>query len=121
MAQPSCSTSALSSELAVSAWQGGEQILALLFRTCFILLDSLVWRYAELSLSVICTNTEPEQTADEVPDSTTPDTAFRWDPSGQQWIYNINTKAAPVNRANQTYGFTITLNDGSAIIFQFGM
>jgi hypothetical protein len=57
----------------------------------------------------------------EVPDSTTPDTAFRWDPTGQQWIYNINTKAAPVNRANQTYGFTITLNDGSTIIFQFGL
>jgi hypothetical protein len=57
----------------------------------------------------------------EVPDSTTPDTAFRWDPTGQQWIYNINTKAAPVNRANQTYGFTITLNDGSTIIFQLGL
>ena len=57
----------------------------------------------------------------ELPDSTTPDTAFRWDPTGQQWIYNINTKAAPVNKAGQTYVFTITLNDGSTIGFRFGL
>ncbi len=58
---------------------------------------------------------------DEVPDSTTPDTAFRWDPSGQQWIFNISTKTAPVNKANQTYVFVITLNDGSTITFRFGL
>jgi len=57
----------------------------------------------------------------ELPDSTTPDTAFRWDPTGQQWIYNINTKTAPVNKAGQTYVFTITLNDGSTIGFRFGL
>jgi len=53
--------------------------------------------------------------------STTPDTAFRWDPSGQQWIFNISTKSAPVSVANQTYGFQILLNDGSSISFQFGL
>jgi len=58
---------------------------------------------------------------DESPASTTPDTAFRWDPSGQQWIFNISTKSAPVNVANQTYGFQILLNDGSNISFQFGL
>jgi hypothetical protein len=60
-------------------------------------------------------------TVNELPDSTTPDTAFRWDPTGQQWIYNINTKAAPVNKAGQTYVFTIMLNDGSTIGFRFGL
>jgi len=58
---------------------------------------------------------------DESPASTTPDTAFRWDPTGQQWIFNISTKSAPVSVANQTYGFQILLNDGSSISFQFGL
>jgi hypothetical protein len=50
--------------------------------------------------------------------STTPDTAFRWDPSGQQWIFNINNKSYPSNR---TYFFRITLNDGTAIDFNYGL
>lgn len=58
---------------------------------------------------------------DEAPVSTTPDTSFRWDPTGQQWIFNISTKSAPVNKANQTYVFQITLNDGTSINFQFGL
>jgi hypothetical protein len=29
---------------------------------------------------------------DENPVSTTPDTTFRWDPTSQQWIFNINTE-----------------------------
>jgi hypothetical protein len=58
---------------------------------------------------------------DEMPDSTTPDTAFRWDTTGQQWIFNISTKYAPVNVANQTYYFRISLNDGTNILFQYGL
>jgi hypothetical protein len=50
--------------------------------------------------------------------ATTPDAAFRWDPSAQQWIFNINTK---VLMANQTYVYRITLNDGSTIDFKFGV
>jgi hypothetical protein len=55
---------------------------------------------------------------DEAVDSTTPDTAFRWDPTGQQWIFNMNTKALS---ANTTYVYLITLNDGSSIQFMFGL
>jgi hypothetical protein len=55
---------------------------------------------------------------DEAVDSTTPDTAFRWDPSAQQWIYNISTKTLS---KNTTYVFQITLNDGSMIQFQYGL
>jgi hypothetical protein len=58
---------------------------------------------------------------DEAVDSTTPDTIFRWDSTGQQWIFNISTKGAPVNVKNQTYYFTISLNDGSTITFHFGL
>jgi hypothetical protein len=50
--------------------------------------------------------------------STTPDTAFRWDSSGQQWIFNINTKAMATNK---TYLYRIVLNDGTKIEFQFGL
>jgi glycine cleavage system H lipoate-binding protein len=55
---------------------------------------------------------------DEAVDSTTPDTAFRWDPTGQQWIFNMNTKSLS---ANMTYVYLVTLNDGSSIQFQFGL
>jgi hypothetical protein len=57
-------------------------------------------------------------TVDEAVVSTTPDTAFRWDSTGQQWIFNISTKPL---KANQTYIYQITLMDGSTIQFQFGL
>ncbi len=50
--------------------------------------------------------------------STTPDTAFRWDPTDQQWIFNIHTKNLT---AGYTYYYEITLNDGTKILFQFGL
>jgi hypothetical protein len=53
----------------------------------------------------------------EDPVSTTPDTAFRWSSSDQQWIFNVNTKNLTANR---TYKYAIGLNDGSFIYFQFG-
>ena len=56
-------------------------------------------------------------TVNEDPLSTTPDAAFRWSPSDQQWIFNLSTK----NLGNgKTYVYRITLNDGSTINFQFG-
>jgi hypothetical protein len=51
-------------------------------------------------------------------DSTTPFTEFRWDPTSMQWIFNISTKGLS---ANHTYGFLITLNDGTTIPFVFGL
>jgi hypothetical protein len=55
---------------------------------------------------------------DEPVDSTTPDTAFRWSATDQQWIFNINTKNLS---ANTTYVYRITLNDGSTIDFRLGL
>jgi Tol biopolymer transport system component len=54
----------------------------------------------------------------QVVDATNPDTAFRWDPSGQQWISNISTANLT---AGNTYVYAITLNDGSTILFQYGL
>jgi hypothetical protein len=55
---------------------------------------------------------------DETVSSTTPDTAFRWDPGAQQWIFNISTASLP---AAQTYVYAIALNDGSTIMFRYGL
>jgi hypothetical protein len=50
--------------------------------------------------------------------STTSDTAFRWDPSAGQWIFDISTKSLS---AGVTYLYEIDLNDGSNIQFRFGL
>jgi hypothetical protein len=52
------------------------------------------------------------------PESTTPDTAFRWDPASQQWIFNLSTKDLA---AGATYFYRIGLADGSSIEFSFGV
>ena len=50
--------------------------------------------------------------------STTPHTAFRWDPADEQWIFNLSTKdLAP----GATYVYRIGLNDGTSIDFSFGV
>jgi hypothetical protein len=52
------------------------------------------------------------------PTSTTPDTAFRWDAVGQQWIFNLGTKDLA---AGATYTYRIRLDDASSIEFSFGL
>jgi hypothetical protein len=61
-------------------------------------------------------------TVDEDVYSTTPDTAFRWDSTGQQWIFNQSTKNnGTLNQTGLIYCFTINLNDGTSIYFQYGL
>jgi hypothetical protein len=55
----------------------------------------------------------------ETVDSTTPDAAFRWDPTAQQWIFNIDNKS--LAGSNRTYYFQIALNDGTSILFNYGL
>lgn len=55
-------------------------------------------------------------TVEDVVDTNNPDSAFRWD--GQEWIFNITTANLS---AGSTYIYTITLNDGSTIMFQYGL
>jgi hypothetical protein len=64
----------------------------------------------------------PSITVDEDTYSTTPDTAFRWDPTGLQWIFNQSTKNnGTLNHTGTMYYFAINLNDGSSIFFQYGL
>jgi hypothetical protein len=58
-------------------------------------------------------------TVNEPVDATTPDLMFRWDPSSQQWIFNISNKG--LSGPNKTYYFLVTLNDGSLIAFNYGL
>jgi hypothetical protein len=53
-------------------------------------------------------------TLDEAVVSTTPDSAFRWDPTAQQWIFNTATGVGNLS-AKGTYLLQITLIDGSVI------
>jgi hypothetical protein len=46
------------------------------------------------------------------------DTAFRWDATAQQWVYNLSTKGMSTN---MRYHGHIALNDGSAIDFYYGL
>ncbi|HEV3481492.1 MAG TPA: Ig-like domain repeat protein [Candidatus Acidoferrales bacterium] len=55
---------------------------------------------------------------ENIVDTNNPDTAFRWDPTNQQWIFNISTQSLG---GNSTYVYTIALNDGTTINFQFGL
>ncbi len=57
-------------------------------------------------------------TVEEAVASTTPDTNFRWDPTAQQWIFNVSTKPLSTQK---TYVYSIGLNDGSTILFQYGL
>jgi hypothetical protein len=50
--------------------------------------------------------------------STTPDAAFRWSATDQQWIFNLNTKNLTAGR---TYAYSIDLADGTNISFCFGL
>ena len=52
----------------------------------------------------------------ETIDSTTPDIAFRWSATDQQWIFNLNTKNLT---KDYMYYYRIVLNDGSSIYFNF--
>lgn len=56
------------------------------------------------------------QEVNEVVESTTPHTEFRW--TGDQWRFNISTKEL---QPATTYYYRISLNDGSTIEFNFGL
>src|SRR5579859_3162146 len=55
---------------------------------------------------------------DETVSSTSADSAFHWDATAQQWIFNISTSNLT---AGSTYVFRVQLNDGSSISFGFGL
>ena len=70
------------------------------------------------SFKLIGTMSDVNTVVNEDVVSTTPDTAFRWDPSAQQWIFNISTKGM---KAGVKYTYQISLNDNTSIIFSFAL
>ena len=54
----------------------------------------------------------------ETVDSTTPDTAFRWSSTDQQWIFNLSTKNLTNNK---TYYYKVTLVGGASFMITFGL
>lgn len=69
------------------------------------------------NLTQIITGTAMTNVEDIV-DTNNPDTMFRWDPSNMEWIFNITTQNL---LAGSTYVYTIGLNDGTSIVFQYGL
>jgi Big-like domain-containing protein/galactose oxidase-like protein/Kelch motif protein len=75
-----------------------------------------------IGYGLVAASNSPSITVDEDVYSTTPDTAFRWDPTGSQWIFNQSTKNNPtLNKTGVIYYFAIRLDDGSWIYFQYGL
>jgi len=70
------------------------------------------------AFNLVGRSSDPGAQINEVVDSTTPDTAFRWDPTAQQWIFNISTKGMA---SGVKYTYQISLNDGSSIVFAFAL
>ncbi len=68
------------------------------------------------SFFLIGTSANTSAIINEDPISTTPDTAFRWDASGQQWIFNLSTKNLVVGTK---YTYKVTFADGNCITFAF--
>jgi YDG domain/MBG domain (YGX type) len=88
------------------------------FRVCDVNGASIGTPGVVSSFRLVQTISGTVTSVDEAVYSTTPDTAFRWDSTGQQWIFNISTTNL---KSNATYVYVITLNDGSTIQFQFGL
>jgi hypothetical protein len=57
-------------------------------------------------------------TVQDVVNTNNPDTAFRFDPPSQEWIFNMSTNSLS---PGATYIYTISLQDGTNIVFQFGL
>ena len=88
------------------------------FRVCDAAGHSIGTPGVVSSFRLVQTTNGTVTVVDEAVVSTTPDTAFRWSSTDQQWIFNVNTKNLS---RNKTYLYRITLNDGSTIDFRFGL
>jgi hypothetical protein len=67
------------------------------------------------SYSIIAIKGGTVTSVDETLSATNKDTAFRWDSSGQQWIFNTATGSGTNLVAGYTYLMQIKLADGTVI------
>jgi hypothetical protein len=72
---------------------------------------------ASFKLVQIITGTDVANVTDAVA-SRARDAAFRWDPTSQQWIFDIGTESLS---AGKTYVYSIVLDDNTSIRFQFSL
>jgi hypothetical protein len=100
-----------------SVWKKGSTVPAK-FRVCDVGGNSVGLAGVVTAFKLIKIIAGTTTAVDEAVVSTTPDTAFRWDATAEQWIFNVNTKGLS---GGQTYVYQIQLNDGSSIFFQFGL
>jgi len=100
-----------------SVWKQGRTVPAK-FRVCNVNGVSVgtAGVVSSFALTQILSGTTSD--VDESISSTTSDASFRWDPTAQQWIFNINTTNLS---AGNTYVYRIQLDDGSSINFRFGL
>ena len=88
------------------------------FRVCDAKGNSVGTAGVVASFKQIQTTNGTESAVNEIIDSTTPYTEFRWSPTDQLWIFNMSTKTL---KAGQTYTYRVTLNDGTSFDFKFGL
>jgi len=88
------------------------------FRVCDAYGNSIGTPGVVSSFALVQVLNNTSKSSVQVVDTSNPDTAFRWDPSSQQWISNISTANLT---AGNTYVYAVTLNDGSTILFQYGL
>ncbi len=88
------------------------------FRVCDANGNSIGTAGVVQDFKLVKTVTGTGTSVNETVESTTPDTAFRWDATNQQWIFNISTKNLT---GGNSYNYTIWLNDGTTINFGFGI
>jgi hypothetical protein len=88
------------------------------FRVCDANGNSVGLPGTVIGFGMLMSSSNNYSEANEVVDSTTPDTAFRWSPTDQLWIFNISTRSLA---ANKGYLFRVALSDGTFIDFAFGL
>ena len=103
-----------------SVWKQGSTVPAK-FRVCDANGNSIGTAGVVVNFFVYQTKNGTVTTVDEPNISSTNSLYWNFDPTGQQWIFNIGTKTGAVSSSNTTYYLEIDLNDGSKIQFMFGL
>ena len=103
-----------------SVWKQGSTVPAK-FRVCDVNGVSIGTTGVIAGFVLYRINSGTIAPVDETTDNSTNDLGWHFDSTAQQWIFNMSTKTAPQNVANRTYYYQITLNDGSTILFDFGL
>jgi len=103
-----------------SVWKQGSTVPAK-FRVCDVNGNSIGTAGVVTNFFIYKTAAGTVTSVDETNITSTNSLYWNFDPTAQQWIFNIGTKTGAVSSPNTTYWFEIDLNDGSKIQFEFGL